>query len=131
LKWVASHGNEFGADGSRIVIAGNSVGGNMTAVLTMLAKERSGPATDAGVDTASYHKFATGRFLARDFMKFGWDIYARKPNSEPIRTFLRCAQRRSNCEVFRLPWRRRKRTTCSAMKAKPMLVVCGIICRRF
>jgi len=89
LKWAASHGGEFGADGSRIVIAGNSVGGNMTAVLTMIAKERSGPklkaqvlfwpATDAGVDTASYHEFATGRFLARDFMKFGWDIYAPKP----------------------------------------------------
>src|SRR5215475_6129093 len=86
LKWVAAHAGEFGADGNRIAIAGNSVGGNMTAALTLMAKDRNGPkisyqvlfvpATDASVDTASYHEFATGRFLARAFMKYGWDLYA-------------------------------------------------------
>jgi acetyl esterase/lipase len=34
------------------------------------------PATDASVDTQSYHEFGTGRFLARAFMKYGWDLYA-------------------------------------------------------
>jgi acetyl esterase/lipase len=34
------------------------------------------PATDASVDTASYHDFATGRFLARAFMQYGWNLYA-------------------------------------------------------
>lgn len=34
------------------------------------------PATDASVDTDSYHEFGTGRFLARAFMKYGWDLYA-------------------------------------------------------
>ncbi|HVJ42605.1 MAG TPA: alpha/beta hydrolase [Dongiaceae bacterium] len=86
LKWVAAHANEFGADGSRIAVAGNSVGGNMAAGLALMAKDRNGPkisyqvllipATDASVDTASYHEFATGHFLARDFMKYGWDLYA-------------------------------------------------------
>jgi acetyl esterase len=86
LKWVAAHAGEFGADGSRIAVAGNSVGGNMTAALTLMAKDRNGPkisyqvlmipATDASVDTASYHEFGTGRFLARAFMKYGWDLYA-------------------------------------------------------
>jgi acetyl esterase len=86
LKWVAAHAGEFGADGNRIAIAGNSVGGNMTAALTLMAKDRKGPkvayqvllipATDASVDTDSYHEFATGRFLARAFMKYGWDLYA-------------------------------------------------------
>ena len=86
LKWIAEHAGEFGADGSRIAIAGNSVGGNMSAALTLMAKDRNGPkiayqvlfipATDAGVDTGSYHEFATGRFLARAFMKYGWDLYA-------------------------------------------------------
>jgi acetyl esterase/lipase len=86
LKWVAAHAAEFGADGSRIAIAGNSVGGNMTAALTLMAKDQDGPkialqvlfipATDASVDTASYHEFGTGRFLARAFMKYGWDLYA-------------------------------------------------------
>ena len=86
LKWTAEHASEFGADGSRIAIAGNSVGGNMSAALTLMAKDRNGPkiayqvlfipATDASVDTGSYHEFATGRFLARAFMKYGWDLYA-------------------------------------------------------
>jgi len=86
LKWTAAHAGEFGADGSRIAVAGNSVGGNMTAALTLMAKDRDGPkisyqvlfipATDASVDTASYHEFASGFFLARAFMKYGWDLYA-------------------------------------------------------
>jgi len=86
LNWVAAHAGDFGADGSRIAIAGNSVGGNMTAALTLMAKDRNGPkvayqvlfipATDASVDTGSYHEFGTGRFLARAFMEYGWDLYA-------------------------------------------------------
>ncbi len=86
LKWVAEHAGEFGADGSRIAVAGNSVGGNMTAALALMAKDRNGPkisyqvlmipATDASVDTESYHDYGTGRFLSRAFMKYGWDLYA-------------------------------------------------------
>jgi acetyl esterase/lipase len=58
----------------------------MSAALTIMAKDRGGPnfklqvllipTTDASVDTDSSNSFDTGRFLARDFMKFGWDIYA-------------------------------------------------------
>lgn len=86
LKWTAAHASELGADGTRIAVAGNSVGGNMSAALSLMTKDRNGPkislqvlmipATDASVDTASYHEFATGRFLARAFMKYGWDRYA-------------------------------------------------------
>lgn len=43
LKWVAAHASEFGADGSRIGVAGNSVGGKMMAALALLAKDRNGP----------------------------------------------------------------------------------------
>ena len=108
LKWVASHAEEFGADGSRIAVAGNSVGGNMTAVLTLMAKDRAGPkisyqvlmipATDASVDTASYHEYGTGRFLARAFMKYGWDLYApdaaarNNPYVSPLRASLQQLQ---------------------------------------
>jgi acetyl esterase/lipase len=51
-----------------------------------MAKDRNGPkisyqvllipATDASVDTESYHEYGTGRFLTRSFMKYGWDLYA-------------------------------------------------------
>jgi acetyl esterase len=85
LKWVAAHAGELGADGDRIAVAGNSVGGNMTAALALMTKDRRGPrisyqvlmipATDASVDTESYHAYDTGRFLPRAFMKYGWDGY--------------------------------------------------------
>ncbi len=90
LKWIAANAAEFGADGSRIAVAGNSVGGNMSAALTLMAKDRKGPrisyqvllipATDASVDTQSYKTFDTGRFLSRDFMKYGWDRYVPNEN---------------------------------------------------
>ena len=86
LTWVAAHGHELGADGGRIAVAGNSVGGDMAAALTLMAKDRKGPriryqallipATDASVDTESYRTYGEGRFLARSFMKYGWDLYA-------------------------------------------------------
>jgi acetyl esterase/lipase len=86
LKWIGAHAEELGADGSRIAIAGNSVGGNMSAALAVMSKDRSGPAisyqvllvpaTDASVDTPSYHAYGTERFLTRAFMKYGWDLYA-------------------------------------------------------
>lgn len=95
LKWVTAHADEFGADGNRMGIAGNSVGGNMTAALTFMPKDRKGPkvafqvllipATDASVDTDSYHEFATDRFLPRAFIKYGWDLSApdRKTRNNP------------------------------------------------
>jgi acetyl esterase len=89
-KWVAEHGAEIGVDGSRIAVAGNSVGGAMSAALTLMAKDRGGPnirlqvllipATDTNFETASYSAFDTGRFLPRAFMQFGWNIYA--PNQK-------------------------------------------------
>ena len=89
-KWVAAHGAEIGLDGTRMAVAGNSVGGNMSAVVALMAKDRGGPkisfqllfwpATDTNFETDSYRDFATGRFLARAFMEFGWNIYA--PNDK-------------------------------------------------
>ncbi|CAN7667280.1 alpha/beta hydrolase [Caballeronia sp. LjRoot34] len=86
LEWITSHASEFGADPQRIAVAGNSVGGEMTAALNLMDKDRKGPkisyqvllwpATNAGVDTCSYEEYANGRFLSRAFMQYGWDRYA-------------------------------------------------------
>ncbi|AKN73100.1 esterase [Streptomyces sp. PBH53] len=88
-KWVVEQGGTNGLDGSRLAVAGDSVGGNMTAALTLMAKERGGiplaqqvlfyPVTDAGFDTPSYHQFATGYFLRRDGMQWFWDQYTTDP----------------------------------------------------
>ena len=42
-KWVSIHGNELGVDGKNMAIVGNSVGGNMTAAVALMAKEKNGP----------------------------------------------------------------------------------------
>jgi acetyl esterase/lipase len=88
-KWVAEHGAEHGLDTARIAIAGDSVGGNMTAAVTLLAKQRGDvqflqqvlfyPVTDADFDTESYHQFAEGYFLGREGMKWFWDQYTTDP----------------------------------------------------
>ncbi|MHB8690511.1 MAG: alpha/beta hydrolase [Solirubrobacteraceae bacterium] len=85
LEWIAAHGAEHNLDASRIAVAGDSVGGNMSAAITLMTKERSGPklaaqvlfypVTDASFDTESYHQFATGYFLRRDAMQWFWDQY--------------------------------------------------------
>nr|WP_317623260.1 alpha/beta hydrolase fold domain-containing protein [Paenimyroides ceti] len=42
-KWVAENGKEIGVDGSRLAVAGNSVGGNMATVVALMAKDKMGP----------------------------------------------------------------------------------------
>jgi acetyl esterase len=84
-KYVAEHGRELGVDSSRIAIAGDSVGGNMTAVVALLAKERKGPklafqllyypVTDASFSEASYDDFSNGPWLSKPEMAWFWDAY--------------------------------------------------------
>jgi acetyl esterase/lipase len=84
-QWITRHGADQGLDPARLVVAGDSVGGNMTAALTLLAKERGDvrfvhqsmyyPVTDAGMDTPSYTQFATGYFLTAKAMEWFWDAY--------------------------------------------------------
>lgn len=84
--YVAEHGDELGVDGSQLVVAGDSVGGNMAAVVAMLAKERGGPTiafqllfypvTDAAMNTASYAQFADGPWLTKPAMEWFWKAYA-------------------------------------------------------
>ena len=100
-RWVATDGHSRSLDGTRMAVAGDSVGGNMTAALTLLAKQRSAPrllsqvlfypVTDASFDTESYHQFAEGFFLRRDAMQWFWDQYTKKasdraqPTASPLR----------------------------------------------
>lgn len=84
-KWVSEFGREINVDGRRLAVVGNSVGGNMAAVVALMAKDRGGPdirfqalmwpVTDAYFETASYHEYAEGRFLTRNMMKWFWDNY--------------------------------------------------------
>jgi acetyl esterase/lipase len=89
LEWIANDGAAHDLDPGRIAVAGDSVGGNMTAALAIMAKQRGGPriaaqllyypVTDASFDTSSYHQFATGYWLRRDAMQWFWDQYTTDP----------------------------------------------------
>jgi acetyl esterase/lipase len=84
-RWITADGASVGLDAARLAIAGDSVGGNMTAALTLLAKRRGDveltrqvlfyPVTDAGFDTGSYRQFAENHLLRRDSMQWYWDQY--------------------------------------------------------
>jgi acetyl esterase/lipase len=88
-RWIVSDGASKGLDAARLAVAGDSVGGNMTAALTLMAKERGDvplvqqvlfyPVTDASFETDSYHHFAEGYFLRRDAMRWFWDQYTSDP----------------------------------------------------
>jgi acetyl esterase/lipase len=44
LEWTATHATELGFDPARLIIAGGSAGGGLTAALALLARDRGGPA---------------------------------------------------------------------------------------
>ena len=87
-NWVARNGQSINVDSSRLAVVGDSVGGNLTAALTLLAKERGGPSirfqvlfypvTDANFDTPSYEKYEQGYWLTREGMKWFWNNYTSK-----------------------------------------------------
>lgn len=101
-QWVAEHGAEYGMDTSRIAVAGESVGGCMSAVFTQMNKDRGGlriagqvllyPVADADFTTGSYEQFAEGYYLTRDGMKWFWDAYTtdeaqrRQKYASPLQT---------------------------------------------
>jgi acetyl esterase/lipase len=88
-KWVAEHGKDINVDGSRLAVSGNSVGGNMAAVVSLMAKQHKTPAlrlqvlfwpvTDATFETPSYQTFAEGHFLTKNMMMWFWDNYTQDP----------------------------------------------------
>lgn len=83
--WVAQHGKEIGVDSKRLAVVGNSAGGNMATVISILSQERKGPkikfqallwpVTDFNLNTESYKLFGEGRFLTKAMMKWFGDQY--------------------------------------------------------
>ncbi|MGY5051244.1 alpha/beta hydrolase [Streptomyces sp. 900105755] len=88
-RWITTEGAGEGLDASRLAVAGDSVGGNMTAALTHMAKQRRDvafvhqslyyPVTDAAQDTESYRTFAHGPHLTAKAMEWFWDAYTTDP----------------------------------------------------
>ena len=85
LQKLSELAESKGLDLSELAVAGDSVGGNMATVMTILTKERQGlpiqkqllfyPVTDANFTTDSYQEFAENYFLTKEGMKWFWDQY--------------------------------------------------------
>jgi acetyl esterase len=93
--WCAAHAAELGADAARLVVAGDSAGGNLAAVTALRARDLGAPhirhqvliypATHCDFDTPSYRENAQGYFLTADAMRWFWAHYLENPAqaSEP------------------------------------------------
>jgi acetyl esterase len=85
IKYVSERGEELAIDRTRLSVAGESSGGNMATVVSLMARERGGPhiagqlllypATSADFETPSYREFAEGPWLTRRAMEWFWDQY--------------------------------------------------------
>ncbi|WP_344042145.1 alpha/beta hydrolase [Nocardioides panacihumi] len=85
LEWVADKASDLAPAGVPLVVAGDSAGGNIAAVLALRARDRNGPridhqiliypVTDCRVDTASYVAEENQLFLDRETMIWFWDQY--------------------------------------------------------
>ncbi|WP_435262561.1 alpha/beta hydrolase [Tenacibaculum sp. nBUS_03] len=86
LLWLKNEGKKNRLDSSRIIVCGDSVGGNMATAVAMMSKNNKGPnllaqvllypVTNANFNTQSYEKFSKGHYLSREAMVWFWDSYA-------------------------------------------------------
>jgi acetyl esterase len=99
-RWVAANARELGADPTRLAVAGDSAGGNLAAVVALMARDRGAPplrfqllvypVIDHACDTASYRENAEGYFLTAAHMRWYWDQYLgdldrSQPYASPLR----------------------------------------------
>ena len=101
LQWIAANGAEIGVDPSKLAVGGDSAGGNLTAVVAQMARDRRGPnillqvmlypVTDHNFATMSYQQNAEGYLLTREAMVWFWNHYLRNatdggsPVASPLR----------------------------------------------
>ena len=88
--WVAEHAGELQADASRLAVGGDSAGGNLAAVVSLMSRDKGYPSigfqlliypvTDAASNTPSYRENAEGYLLTAEAMAWFWDHYI--PNAE-------------------------------------------------
>jgi len=89
LEWAAAHATELAGEPVPLIVAGDSAGGNLAAVVAQRAVAASGPAialqvlaypvTDCDLDTTSYTDPANQLMLTRDSMIWFWDHYVPVP----------------------------------------------------
>lgn len=90
VKWVAEHADELAIDPSRLMVGGDSAGGNLAANACLRARDNSGPAIahqllfypvcDNDLSCTSYREMGSGHLLETDMMRWFWDQYLTAPD---------------------------------------------------
>ena len=112
LNYISEYGAKYNLDATRLIVAGDSVGGNMAAVMALMAKNNKNlpnidfqllfyPVTDASFDTESYHEFAEGPWLTKKAMIWFWKQYA--PDESKREEIYACPLRATTEELAGLP----------------------------
>lgn len=99
--WATENASRLGGDPTRVAVSGASAGGNMAAVVALMARDKGGPTLVCQVllypvlnyafDTPSYHENAEGYLLARNDLKEFWNLYLQNesdgdnPYASPLR----------------------------------------------
>ncbi|GAA2093191.1 alpha/beta hydrolase [Streptomyces albiaxialis] len=89
VRWAAAHASGYGGDPGRLAVGGDSAGGNLAAVTSLLARERSGPPlaaqllvypnTDHHADTPSQRENTDDAFFNARSVDWYWRHYLRGP----------------------------------------------------
>ncbi len=89
-KWVVDNAGELHVDASRMAVGGSSAGGNLAAVVSLIARDKGGPEirsqvliypiTDCNFETASYKESGEGFGLTETDMRWFWDRYLESPD---------------------------------------------------
>ncbi|OBI49340.1 esterase [Mycobacterium kyorinense] len=104
-QWAARNADALGGDASRIVVGGDSAGGNLAAAAALMARDRGGPSlagqlliypmVNADFDTESYRLFGEGYYNPRVALQWYWDQYVpsaadrEHPYASPLKADLR------------------------------------------
>jgi acetyl esterase/lipase len=127
VRWLGAHGADWGIDPARLLLGGDSAGGNLALATALLLRDEGGPATsgilatypvcDSALDTASYRDYGAGLGLTIEKMAFYWSVYVPHaadrlhPVAAPLRADLaglppvrlqiaECDVLRSECEAL-------------------------------
>lgn len=87
--WIADNASLFGGDKKKLIVCGESCGGNLAAAVALIARNKRGPALAAQLliypiisstlDEETYKNAVDQHFITKDAMKFFWSMYAQTP----------------------------------------------------
>ncbi len=112
LQYISEYGAKYNLDTERLAVAGDSVGGNMAAVMTLMAKKNENtpkidfqllfyPVTDASFENESYETYSEGPWLTRKAMEWFWQQYA--PNKKSRKEIYASPLRATKADLEGLP----------------------------